>query len=294
METGGADMKIKDAEEILRVPRGTIRFYEKNGLVHPERRENTYRTYTEEDIRELQKILILRRMRISLDEIRSLQNGACRLDDLLAECERKLSAEKADAEKTLRLIRMVSVRHETYASLHVEDYWNMPEVESAVRTGSDTWHVRKERKASFDWKLGIAVAGVCAVGLAIVLPFCWMVWWQLRYHDFTIALASDLSAGKKEGTVSVLYGNERIRPSDESLSQLYRMILDGGPGQPGFRVPKKDPVVVSFGNGSILFLYEDGETGGTTVRSLEADGKCMQYMQEDLDWHSVLQTVRRE
>ena len=43
-------MTIKEVEILLDIPRATIRFYEKEGLVEPIREENGYRAYSEEDV----------------------------------------------------------------------------------------------------------------------------------------------------------------------------------------------------------------------------------------------------
>ena len=43
-------MIIKEVEQSLGVPRATVRFYEKEGLLSPSRSENGYREYSEEDV----------------------------------------------------------------------------------------------------------------------------------------------------------------------------------------------------------------------------------------------------
>ena len=54
-------MNIKQAEELTGVSRQNIRFYEREGLLLPERNpENGYREYTEEHIEILKKIRLLR------------------------------------------------------------------------------------------------------------------------------------------------------------------------------------------------------------------------------------------
>ena len=62
-------MTIKEVEQELGIPRANIRFYEKKNLLHPERGENTYREYSEEDVATLKKIIILRKIgkRVFLD-----------------------------------------------------------------------------------------------------------------------------------------------------------------------------------------------------------------------------------
>ena len=52
-------MTIKEVEQILEVPRATIRFYEKEGLISPSREENGYRDYSKEDLEKVKKIVIL-------------------------------------------------------------------------------------------------------------------------------------------------------------------------------------------------------------------------------------------
>ena len=59
-------MKIKELEAITGIPRATIRFYEKEGLLSPEREDNGYREYSEEDKDKLMKIKLLRLLSIPI------------------------------------------------------------------------------------------------------------------------------------------------------------------------------------------------------------------------------------
>ena len=49
-------MKIKQVEELVGITSKNIRFYEEQGLLTPERAENGYREYHEENIKTLKKI----------------------------------------------------------------------------------------------------------------------------------------------------------------------------------------------------------------------------------------------
>lgn len=53
-------MTIKELEKRSGLPRTAIRFYEQQGLITPQRRENNYRDYSEEDARTLEKVKLLR------------------------------------------------------------------------------------------------------------------------------------------------------------------------------------------------------------------------------------------
>ena len=62
-------MKIKQVEELVGSTSKNIRFYENQGLLTPERAENGYREYHEQNIEALKKIKLLRKLGISVEEI---------------------------------------------------------------------------------------------------------------------------------------------------------------------------------------------------------------------------------
>ena len=68
-------MTSKEMEARSGVPRANIRYYEAEGLLAPARSGNGYRDYSEEDLRTLEKIKLLRRLSLDLDAIRRLQAG---------------------------------------------------------------------------------------------------------------------------------------------------------------------------------------------------------------------------
>ena len=63
-------MNTKRVEELVGLSRQNIRYYEKEGLLTPNREEgNSYRDYSEEDIRRLKTIKMLRMLDMPLKEI---------------------------------------------------------------------------------------------------------------------------------------------------------------------------------------------------------------------------------
>ena len=76
-------MTIKDVEKALEIPRATIRFYEKQGLIEPQREGNGYRAYSEEDVAQLKKIIILRKIGLTINDIEDVFDGARSLSDVL-------------------------------------------------------------------------------------------------------------------------------------------------------------------------------------------------------------------
>lgn len=68
-------MNIKELETLTGVTRQNIRFYEKKGLLTPDRNpQNDYREYTNEDVTRLQTIKMFRKLEISIEDIRLILN----------------------------------------------------------------------------------------------------------------------------------------------------------------------------------------------------------------------------
>ena len=78
-------MLIQDVEKQTGLDRATIRFYEKEGLIIPERSENGYRSYSEADVELLLKVKLLRQLGVSLLKIRNLQQGTCDFSAVIQE-----------------------------------------------------------------------------------------------------------------------------------------------------------------------------------------------------------------
>ena len=68
-------MNIRDIEARLGIPRASVRYYEKEGLLHPRRGSNNYRDYSQEDLETLQKIRLLRELDMPIETIRAVQAG---------------------------------------------------------------------------------------------------------------------------------------------------------------------------------------------------------------------------
>lgn len=85
-------MQIRDIEVKTGLDRATIRFYEKEGLIRPQRKENGYRVYSEEDRGTLMKVKLLRQLGLSLERIKELQTGREDLQAVLEERIREMNA----------------------------------------------------------------------------------------------------------------------------------------------------------------------------------------------------------
>lgn len=97
-------MKIKDVESRVGITKANIRYYEKEGLISPERNgENNYREYSEKDVAQLERIKVLRILGVPISDIRELHEGNTSLDTVMAQRLNALQEE----EKNLEAVRRV-------------------------------------------------------------------------------------------------------------------------------------------------------------------------------------------
>ena len=92
-------MKIYQVEELVGITKKNIRFYEDEGLLTPERNpENGYRDYTLKDVRQLERIKLLRKLSIPIEEIRLLQQGKLSFSESMNRQIERLEKEQHTAE----------------------------------------------------------------------------------------------------------------------------------------------------------------------------------------------------
>ena len=91
-------MKIKDVEKITGLTPKAIRLYESKGLIHISRDENRYRNYSEDDIRKLKTIKLLRKAGISIADIKLYIFGVMSLEEIINKRKAEILKE---AEKDL-------------------------------------------------------------------------------------------------------------------------------------------------------------------------------------------------
>jgi len=99
-------MKINEVEAKAGITKKNIRFYEAQGLLSPKRNsENGYREYDEEDVRALQRIKLLRKLGVPIEEIRQMQQGTYTVADSMRRHLIAAEREKKNLEQSILLCR---------------------------------------------------------------------------------------------------------------------------------------------------------------------------------------------
>ena len=117
-------LKIKEFENLLSISRSNVRFYEKQGLFSPERKDNNYREYTNQDIEVLKKIIIFRKMGFTVEEIKLIQNNDLPFAEAIANAQRRIEDEIEQLNGSLKLIKQVAQENLSFDEIDIDEHWN--------------------------------------------------------------------------------------------------------------------------------------------------------------------------
>lgn len=115
-------MNVKELEARTGLPRASIRFYEKEGLLAPIRKSNGYRDYSEEDVLTLEKIAFLRRLELPLDTIRRVQSGEIPLSIAARQQWEALRQKQNETAQAAQICGQLYQEGSSYVTLQPEKY----------------------------------------------------------------------------------------------------------------------------------------------------------------------------
>ena len=174
-------MKIYQVEELVGITKKNIRFYEDQGLLCPKRNpENDYREYSLADVRTLEKIKLLRKLSVPIEDIRLLQTGKLSVAQSMTQQIERIEKEQQNAEVMKELCLRLRDEQADLNSIEASRY--LTEMEKMEAEGTKFVDIEKEdinRKK----KTG-------AVGGAVA--FCVLMLWVLGM--MIIAVRSDSKA----------------------------------------------------------------------------------------------------
>ena len=214
-------MKIKQVEELVGITSKNIRFYEEQGLLQPRRTENGYRDYRQEDVEQLKRIKLFRKLGVPVEQIGKLFQGRISVNDCLENQEAALKREQDNIEK------LCVLTHEMLAgSLSIEkldsDYW-LDEVEKMEKEGIDFVNVSKidiHMKKKLGALIGAGVMIVIMLFVAGVLIYGYSIdsdfpIWALLLGIIPIAVAT------VGAIVAMVSGMKEIDKGEEDEAAKY-------------------------------------------------------------------------
>lgn len=159
-------MKIKQVEELVGITSKNIRFYENQGLLTPERAENGYREYHEQNIEALKKIKLLRKLGISVEEIRAVLNHSRSLEDCLEKHLAVLEKEQENLLNMQRLSDAILQQRDSIDTLNTNEW--LDEMEKLEKEGVDFVNVSKI-DIRMKKKMGAVIGGAVMIVLMLAM-----------------------------------------------------------------------------------------------------------------------------
>ncbi len=151
-------MTIKEVEELLGIPRASIRFYEKERLIDPKRGDNGYREYDEKDVATLKKVIIFRKLGLPVSEIEDVLDGSKPLAEALSDNTARLEEQLAELNGAIALSKTIRQNNEDIGSFDENYYWD--EVSREEQKGNRFMDIAKDiaqyQKAVFLDHFGLA------------------------------------------------------------------------------------------------------------------------------------------
>ena len=137
------DLKINEVEALVGITRKNIRFYESEGLLAPRRNsENGYRDYGEAEVRTLLQIKLLRKLGVSLEEIRKMQGGIHTVGDGMRRHLVTLERDRDNLDQAIRLCAGLTNRQERLGDL---DAGSILKEMEAMEQGGATFQNKQKR-----------------------------------------------------------------------------------------------------------------------------------------------------
>ena len=166
-------MKINQVEQLVGITKKNIRFYEEQGLLSPGRnRENGYRDYSDEDVRKLEQIKLLRKLGLPLEEIRMMQGGKSTVADSMKRHLVTLEREQQNVKHSMKLCEMLKEKEGLLSEL--DAYSLLSQMEEMEREGTSFRDIenRDVRQKRYIGAFAASAAMVILMAGLIIL----MVW----------------------------------------------------------------------------------------------------------------------
>ena len=126
--------------------------------------------------------------------------------------------------------------------------------------------VRSRKRAGRNAPLGIAVAA-CVLIFAVVLGgFLWGLHYQMCYRQFVGDLSNSTVYAYERQSLQAQVDGELLRVSGENMYGIYRYIISAGAGRVTRTLPEAEGVLLDYGDGSTLELWDVDSEGYAPVR----------------------------
>ena len=154
-------MRINEVVKLTGVSARTLQYYDEIGLLIPQKLDNGYRDYTEENLEKLQKILFYRFLKFKLNDIKELLEGDFDNLKILEQQRELILREKEKFEVILHNIEKTISNYKGEQTMSIEEKFNgfkkedlnKYENQAVENYGKDTIEESKKRQSGREEKV---------------------------------------------------------------------------------------------------------------------------------------------
>ena len=159
-------MRIKEVEDLVGITKKNIRFYEQEGLLSPGRElENSYRDYSEEDVRRLKVIKLLRKLDMPISAISDVLAERLSLTEAMHLHSLLLEEQRCGIVNAQRVCRLISESGTALPELDTEHFLS----EIARGEENSTELVNLSRRDTVKKTRETVIVSIVIVALLLVL-----------------------------------------------------------------------------------------------------------------------------
>ena len=165
-------MKIKQVEELVDITGKNIRFYESKGLLNPGRADNGYREYDLNDVKRLKEIKLLRKIGISVEDIKLILEGKLEFELSLTRHRDALSDSVNSIENMIKITDSILSTYSSPDKLDVDMLLN--EIENMEKEGAgfvniDKTDIHMKKKAGALLGAAVMIILMCIIIVAMIV-----------------------------------------------------------------------------------------------------------------------------
>lgn len=137
LENGSIELSISELADLLHTSKSALRYYEKEGLIRPERAESSgYRRYSFQSLIELSDVMLYRRLGIPVKEVRSLLDSS--IEETYVKLDEAEDKALAQMRQLTEMLEQLSARRQRIRLYHVtriagRHFVQLPAIEQLYR-----------------------------------------------------------------------------------------------------------------------------------------------------------------
>lgn len=172
-------MKIHEVSKLIDMTESNIRHYEKSGLIKPKREANNYRSYSEEDVKILKQIILMRMVGTPLKEIEDVFNSNVSLNDMLHTRIEELEEDQIELDKKKNICNMLIDKNASF-----DDTEEILQDQLYTDATSYAEILEKIRKQDTFKQRSYKIFGSIGLGVMLLLCAYYAMTWYISYLNY--------------------------------------------------------------------------------------------------------------